>query len=93
MDIVAIGVSAGGLQALSDILAELPAQLPATILAVVHTPPERTSNLPTVLSRAGALPVQFATRDQVLGAVLALFDVDALKRAERWQPPEAASSS
>src|SRR5688572_23767092 len=66
VDVVVIGASAGGLQALSNILAELPAQLRAAILAVVHTPPERTSNLPAVLSRAGAVPVQFVTRDQVL---------------------------
>jgi two-component system chemotaxis response regulator CheB len=66
VDIVVIGASAGGLQALSDVLGELPTAIGAAILVVVHTPAERTSNLPAVLSRAGRLPVSFVQQDQIL---------------------------
>jgi two-component system chemotaxis response regulator CheB len=66
VDIVVIGASAGGVQALSDILGALPARIGAAILAVMHTPAERTSNLPAVLSRAGKLPVSFVQADQLL---------------------------
>jgi two-component system, chemotaxis family, protein-glutamate methylesterase/glutaminase len=65
-DIVVIGASAGGLQALLDILAGLPLGLPAPILVVLHTPPGRESNLPDVLSRAGHLQASLAKPDQVL---------------------------
>jgi two-component system, chemotaxis family, protein-glutamate methylesterase/glutaminase len=66
IDIVVIGASAGGLQALTDILGALPGDLPVPILAVVHTPASRESNLPQVLSAAGPLPSSFVTRDQRL---------------------------
>jgi two-component system, chemotaxis family, protein-glutamate methylesterase/glutaminase len=66
IDIVVIGASAGGLQALLDILGALPEDLSVPILAVVHTPPSRESNLPQVLSAVGPLRSSFVTRDQVL---------------------------
>jgi two-component system, chemotaxis family, protein-glutamate methylesterase/glutaminase len=66
VDIIVVGASAGGLQALLDILGELPRTLPAPILAVIHTPPARESNLADVVSRGGNLPASFVRRDQVL---------------------------
>jgi two-component system chemotaxis response regulator CheB len=66
VNIVVIGASAGGLQALCEILGELPSGIGAAILAVVHTPAARGSNLPAVLSRAGPLPVSFCSQDQSL---------------------------
>ncbi|HYH83317.1 MAG TPA: chemotaxis protein CheB [Longimicrobium sp.] len=54
--IIVIGASAGGVEALRQIAAELPAGFPASIFAVVHFPPHSTSNLPGILSRAGPLP-------------------------------------
>ena len=66
VDIVVIGASAGGLQALLDILVEVPRELPAPILAVVHTPSGRESSLADVVSRGSNLPASFAGRDQVL---------------------------
>lgn len=57
--IVVIGASAGGIQALVTLVAELPADIPAAILVVVHIGRAR-STLPTVLARAGMLPASHA---------------------------------
>jgi two-component system chemotaxis response regulator CheB len=58
-DLVVIGASAGGLQALFTILGALPPSLPATVVVVVHT---RSNGgvLPQVLGRRSALPVEAA---------------------------------
>jgi len=37
-DIVTIGASAGGVEALTKLLADLPAKLPAAVFVVVHLP-------------------------------------------------------
>jgi len=42
---VAIGASAGGVQALSRILPALPASFPVPVIIVVHVPPDRTNAL------------------------------------------------
>lgn len=55
-DIILIGASAGGVQATSDLVAGLPADLPAAIFVVVHVSPYGSSALPAILSRAGPLP-------------------------------------
>jgi len=55
-DIIVIGASSGGLEPLLDIVAGLPADLPAAIFIVVHIPAEGTSRLPEILSHAGRLP-------------------------------------
>jgi two-component system chemotaxis response regulator CheB len=60
MQIVVIGASAGGLEALTDVVAGLPEDLCAAVLAVIHTRPEGTSYLPRILSRVSNLPVSFA---------------------------------
>jgi two-component system, chemotaxis family, protein-glutamate methylesterase/glutaminase len=64
-DLVVIGASAGGLQALFTILGALPPTLPAAIVVVVHT---RSNGgvLPQVLGRRSALPVQNAADDAAL---------------------------
>lgn len=55
-DIVVIGASAGGLELLLDLAAELPANLPAAIFVVLHTAPGYVSSLPQLLSGRGPLP-------------------------------------
>jgi two-component system, chemotaxis family, protein-glutamate methylesterase/glutaminase len=54
--IIVIGASSGGLEPLMEIVRDLPADLPAALFIVVHVPPQATSQLPQILSRAGRLP-------------------------------------
>jgi two-component system chemotaxis response regulator CheB len=53
---IVIGASAGGVEALRDLVAGLPKALPAAIFVVLHIPPYVASSLPTILSQAGPLP-------------------------------------
>ncbi len=55
-DIVVIGASAGGTEALTELVHGLPADFPAAIFVVVHFPASASSVLPRILSRAGSLP-------------------------------------
>jgi two-component system, chemotaxis family, protein-glutamate methylesterase/glutaminase len=55
-DIVVIGASAGGMEALQKLVSRLPAGLPASLFVVRHLAPGATSVLPSVLSKAGPLP-------------------------------------
>ena len=59
-DIIVIGASAGGLQALSALLSKLPKDLQASVFVVWHISPNHRSILPGVLSRAGKLPATHA---------------------------------
>lgn len=59
-DIVLIGTSAGGVQALQVLLGGLPADLGAAVFVVLHVPEGVESRLPAVLRRASALPVDTA---------------------------------
>jgi two-component system, chemotaxis family, protein-glutamate methylesterase/glutaminase len=55
-DIVVVGASAGGTEALTELARALPAEFPAAIFVVVHFPASASSVLPRILSRAGSLP-------------------------------------
>src|ERR1041385_6675330 len=65
-DIVAIGTSAGGVQALLFLAKNLPVKFPASILITLHLPHQPNSVLDAVLSRAGPLKASFASNGDVL---------------------------
>jgi two-component system chemotaxis response regulator CheB len=73
-DLVVVGASAGGVDALQEIVAELPPEFPAAILVVLHVSSTGTSVLPQILTRSGPLPATFAkdgdelTRGQIFVA-------------------------
>jgi two-component system, chemotaxis family, protein-glutamate methylesterase/glutaminase len=54
--VVVIGGSAGGLGALRRVVADLPPELPAAVLAVLHMPPTAGTRLAQILDRSGPLP-------------------------------------
>jgi two-component system chemotaxis response regulator CheB len=55
--LVVIGGSAGGINALIDLLAELPPELPAAVAAVLHRAAEGSGALRAVMARHSRLPV------------------------------------
>lgn len=59
-DTIVIGASAGGVQALLKLVAELPADLPAAVFLVLHVPPDVPSFLPEILLRDAQLGVAHA---------------------------------
>ena len=63
-DLVVVGGSAGAVDALIRLVAEVPADLPAAVLIVVHFPADSTSRLPAILGRAGRLPARHATDNE-----------------------------
>src|SRR5215212_9923974 len=58
--IVAIGASAGGVEALMQLVRQLPAHLSAPVLVVLHIPADSPSLLHDILSRQGTLPAKQA---------------------------------
>jgi two-component system, chemotaxis family, protein-glutamate methylesterase/glutaminase len=56
-DVVVIGASAGGLEAISQILRGMPHDVDAAILIVLHTANRAASLLPQILARVSKLPV------------------------------------
>ena len=59
-DIIVIGASAGGVEALKILVPALPADLPAAVFVVLHVPPRGTSILPQILTRSGRLKAHHA---------------------------------
>ena len=56
--LVVIGSSAGGIEALSRVVASLPSDFPAPIVIAQHLDPRRPSHLGDILSRHASLPVK-----------------------------------
>ena len=63
-DIVVIGASAGGIEALRDVLAGLPGSYPGSIFVVLHVPDGAGGVLAEILSRASSLEVSSAVDDE-----------------------------
>jgi two-component system, chemotaxis family, protein-glutamate methylesterase/glutaminase len=59
-DVVALATSAGGLQALSKLLAGLPEDFPAATVIVLHLDPRRRSLIADILARRTSLKVKEA---------------------------------
>ncbi|MFE1748643.1 chemotaxis protein CheB [Coleofasciculus sp. H7-2] len=54
-DIIVLGASAGGVEALTQLVKALPPDLPAAIFVVIHFPAHSTSVMPSILNRCGSL--------------------------------------
>lgn len=67
-NIVVIGASAGGVEALQRLFRSLPSDLPAAFLVVLHIPPYVPSVLDKVLSLETSMPVIAVVEDQPLHA-------------------------
>lgn len=65
-DLVVIGASAGGVETLKQIVAQLPSDLPAAICVVLHLSPASPSALAAILGRAGPLPCHAAADGDAL---------------------------
>lgn len=61
LNVVGVGASAGGVEALKSFTAELPATLPSAILVVLHMPAAAPSVLSRILDCHGTLPAVTAT--------------------------------
>lgn len=66
-DVVVIGASAGGVEALRQVVRSLSADFPATVLVVMHLAPGSPTALPQILSRAGSLRAFTAVQGAPLG--------------------------
>jgi len=65
-DIIVVGASAGGVEALITLVQKLPANFPAALFVVVHFPAQSPSVLPRILNRAGPLPAAHARHEEVI---------------------------
>ncbi len=59
-DILAIGTSAGGFEALRFLASRFPPDFPASVLVTIHLPSHFQSHLDMLLSKSGPLPASFA---------------------------------
>lgn len=65
-DLVVIGASAGGVEALSILVGTLTVDFPAPIVLAQHLDPTRPSTLDEILQRRTQLPVEVITADTIL---------------------------
>src|SRR5579884_2607336 len=56
--LVVVGSSAGGIEALSSLVSTLPTDFPAPVVVAQHLDPERESHLGEILAQRSTLPVR-----------------------------------
>ncbi len=61
MPVVAIGASAGGIEAIKQVLSHLPGPQHAAIIILTHVPADKPSRLPELLATFSSLPVREVT--------------------------------
>lgn len=66
MDLVVVGSSAGGIEALSVLVSTLPADFPAPIVLAQHLDPDHPSSLSSILQRQTALKVEIVDPSSLL---------------------------
>ena len=90
---LAVGTSAGGVEALTHLVAALPADFPAPVLVVLHVPAFSASNLPAILDRVGPLTARHAQDGEPLaagGIYVAPPDVHLLAEREEMRLVQSA---
>jgi two-component system, chemotaxis family, protein-glutamate methylesterase/glutaminase len=65
-DVVAVGASAGGVEALRALVGGIPPDYPGAVLVVLHVPRDAPSALPAILHRSGPLSAATATDGEAL---------------------------
>lgn len=65
-DIIVIGTSSGGVEALKHLTSTLPPDLPASLFIVLHRPPDRPSLLAEILRSVSMLAVADAVNGEVI---------------------------
>jgi chemotaxis response regulator CheB len=63
-DIVVVGASAGGLEAVTRLVRTLPPEFGAAVFLVIHRGPEGPSILPMLLAQETRLPIRVPTRPE-----------------------------
>src|SRR5437762_9632235 len=59
-DVIVIGASSGGVEALTRVVEPLSEDLPAALFVVLHVRADAPSQLPAILNRVGRLPAAHA---------------------------------
>src|SRR5579859_2936826 len=66
--LIVVGASAGGVEAVSELLRSLPIDLAAPVVIAQHLNPSRPSHLDAILGRSSPLPVRVAAAGERLEA-------------------------
>ena len=88
-DVVVIGGSAGGVEAVLRIVEALPARLAARLFLVIHVPPTGPSVLPRILERRGKLAARHPRDGELTEpSIISLFAHFGPSRSRRHEMAE-----